>query len=556
LRRLGVVLLGVPVLGFVYAQTALRRSLALRLAALVAAAAALGVVGPALLGTADTTAHPSLRVAPLAPAAFTTSLRTGVGLGDEIEILFSDPMDEASVAGSIVVTPRIGLALTWRDDARTLVVRPATHWSAGTFYTLTVPAGAAASRAGAPLGVPGRAAFVTRPTGAVAVTLDPSTGSTPLEPALRVRSDSALDPEALRAALRVTPAVALSVESGVPRGEPADSFDVRPAGPLAAGTTYRVTIAPGLVDVDGARLRTGGGVSFRTPEAATVTRFRPQDGTKGVARDATLSVRFSQAMDRPATAAALVVAADGRPVALGTPHWAEGATVLVVTPASALAPGARVTMTVGAAARSATGVPLARSASAQFTVVAPPKPARKPTATSAPKPAPAAKPTPKPSTGDSVGAATWSAVESYYLRLMNCTRTGGWVTSSGSCSSPGGRNVAPLALSAGISAKVSRPYAKYLATHGACNHFLDGNPGDRLRRAGYTSYRWAENLGCRSGDPYAAVLGSHLYFQQEKFDSDPTDHYTNLMNALYDRAGIGVWVSSGRVRLVVDFYHP
>ena len=71
---------------------------------------------------------------------------------------------------------------------------------------------------------------------------------------------------------------------------------------------------------------------------------------------------------------------------------------------------------------------------------------------------------------------------------------------------------------------------------------------------GFTSYRWAENLGCRSGDPYAAVLGSHLYFQSEK--SYNGGHYVNLMNAAYDRVGIGVWVSGGRVRLVVDFYHP
>jgi len=27
------------------------------------------------------------------------------------------------------------------------------------------------------------------------------------------------------------------------------------------------------------------------------------------------------------------------------------------------------------------------------------------------------------------------------------------------------------------------------------------------------------------------------------------------MNAAYNRVGIGVWVSHGRVRLVVDFYH-
>ena len=29
-----------------------------------------------------------------------------------------------------------------------------------------------------------------------------------------------------------------------------------------------------------------------------------------------------------------------------------------------------------------------------------------------------------------------------------------------------------------------------------------------------------------------------------------------MMNAAYDRVGIGVWVSGGRVRLVIDFYHP
>jgi uncharacterized protein YkwD len=137
---------------------------------------------------------------------------------------------------------------------------------------------------------------------------------------------------------------------------------------------------------------------------------------------------------------------------------------------------------------------------------------------------------------------------------MNCTRTGGWVTSSGSCSSPGGRSVAPLALDAGISSRVARPYARLLATRGLCTHFANGDPGDRLRAAGYTSYRWAENIGCRSGDPYAAVLGSHLFFQSEHTYGG--GHWVNLMNPAYDRVGIGVWVAGGRVRLVVDFYHP
>ena len=56
------------------------------------------------------------------------------------------------------------------------------------------------------------------------------------------------------------------------------------------------------------------------------------------------------------------------------------------------------------------------------------------------------------------------------------------------------------------------------------------------------------------GGAKAAVLGSHLFFQSEK--SYNGGHYRNMMNAAYTQVGIGVWVSGGRVRLVVDFYHP
>jgi uncharacterized protein YkwD len=148
-------------------------------------------------------------------------------------------------------------------------------------------------------------------------------------------------------------------------------------------------------------------------------------------------------------------------------------------------------------------------------------------------------------------------VERYYLGLLNCTRGGGIVTSSGACSSPGGSGLAPLVLDSGISDKVSRPYAKLLATTGVCSHFDGGTPGDRLRRAGYTSYRWGENLGCRSASSAtASVLGTHLYFQSERSWSPAGGHWVNMMNPTYTRVGIGVWVASGRVRLVIDFYRP
>jgi hypothetical protein len=153
---------------------------------------------------------------------------------------------------------------------------------------------------------------------------------------------------------------------------------------------------------------------------------------------------------------------------------------------------------------------------------------------------------------------SWLPEELYYLHLVNCTRTGGWVLNDGTCRGYGsGRYsayVAPLRHTAGISDRVARPYAKYLADTNQCSHFLQGNPGDRLRRSGYNAWSWAENIGCRSGysSVKPAILASHLFFQSEK--SSGGGHWKNIKNAKLKWIGIGVWKSSGRVRLVTDFY--
>jgi hypothetical protein len=166
-------------------------------------------------------------------------------------------------------------------------------------------------------------------------------------------------------------------------------------------------------------------------------------------------------------------------------------------------------------------------------------------------------------TGTTVTTSTiykpWYSVEVYYLSLVNCTRTGGWVLRDGTCRGYGSgrysRYVAPLRLSAGISDRASRPYAKLLAVRGICSHFADHDPGYRLRRAGFTSWTWGENIGCPSGmSPRAAMVYSQRFFQAEK--SYNGGHYVNLMNAAYDRVGIGVWVDNGMVVVVIDFYHP
>jgi hypothetical protein len=152
----------------------------------------------------------------------------------------------------------------------------------------------------------------------------------------------------------------------------------------------------------------------------------------------------------------------------------------------------------------------------------------------------------------------WYSVERYYLGLVNCTRTGGWVLSNGTCRGYNtghySARVAPFVYSYGLSDKVSRPYGKLLAVRGLCSHFANGDPGDRLRTVGYTRWQWGENIGCRDGygSAKAAVLASHLVFQSEK--SGNGGHWKNIKNARYRSIGIGIWVYGSRTRLVTDFY--
>jgi uncharacterized protein YkwD len=333
-------------------------------------------------------------------------------------------------------------------------------------------------------------------------------------------------------------------EPSTPDGRPTWRARYVADGPLAPGTTYRLFLAEGLIDRDGAVVDVPAPLEFRTAAAPSVVRFRPAAGATGVATATEISVRFDQPMDRASTERAFGMSVAKRPVA-GTFRWAEGDTVLVFRPAVAFARGAKVGASVFPGARSAAGYELTTRQTIVFTTVAPPKAA---TGTTGGRTSGGGS-----SGGGAVGGGSWAAVESYYLRLLNCTRTGGWVTSSGSCSSPGGSGIAALRLDTGISSKVARPYARLLATRGQCGHHYNGSLGDRLRRAGYGGYYWAgENVGCRPGSPTASVLSTHLAFQAEK--SYNGAHWQNIMNPIYDRVGIGVWVASGRVRLVTDFY--
>jgi len=544
LRKVLAVVLAVPVVALIYVASAAHRTIAGRtlVALLVGGTIGLGVV--ALVPAPQTVATPPAAIHALPRAAISNHVAIGLGLKTPVTIEFTNAMDAASVVAALRVQPMTAVRETWDPSGRALTVQPTERWRAGTFHVVTVDRGAL-DVFGQALTLPLRSTFVTRsaveglaePTRMIGKRLGLDSGFT-------FTFDAPVDVGTAQAAFRIDPPIPGTLRA-IGRRDGVTQFTFDPAGSLAPDTAYRVSFAAGVLDLDGEPIANTPAFEARTVAAPRVVRFRPRTGTHDVDRGAAISVRFTAPMQRARTAAAFHVLVHGKEVA-GRVTWAENDTVLVFDPARALPYGVTVTMRLDATAQSKAKAPIGEAIEGRFTVE--PRPVVRRVRT------PVTTPIRPPSGGGHPSAGSWAAVESYYLRLMNCTRTGGWVTSTGSCSSPGGRNVAALRLDSGISSRVSRPYAKLLATRGICNHFINGNPGDRLERAGYTSYRWAENLGCRSGNPYSAVLGSHLYFQSEKPYNG--GHYVNLMNAKYDRAGIGVWVSGGRVRLVIDFYHP
>ena len=544
LRKYLVAILAVPVYASVYAAAALGTSRMVRAGAAIGLGGIVAVSAIALARPTVTTASPVRDIVPLTQAAFRTAVGTKVQLDAPATITFSTPMQRASVEAALTVEPQVDVTLRWNSASTSVDVVPATHWDSGTFYTITVGAGALAAT-GRPMTSPARASFLTRaPTSAVLAATASSGSRVSIDSAFTVTFDQPIDEASMTTAIRLDPATPGEVSSSTAaNGSTVVTFTPKTA--LQPNARYRLIVS-GARDASGAEIAARS-LAIRTVVAPAIVRFRPAHMTQQVPRDAGISVRFTRAMDHKSTKAAFRVTADGKPVA-GTITFVESDTVLVFAPSTALPWDARIVARVGKSAHSTDGVTLGVDTQAAFHTVA--------KVTHITRPSTGGGGGSTGGGGGSVGSGSWGAVERYYLGLMNCTRTGGLVTSGGDCSSPGGRNVAPLRLDAGISSKVSRPYAKKLAVNNMCTHFSGGNPGDRLRHAGYTSYKWGENLGCRSGNPYSAVLGSHLYFQSERNWSPPGGHYKNLMNSLYDRCGIGVWVSGGRVRLVIDFYHP
>jgi uncharacterized protein YkwD len=539
LRKLAASAMALPSTAHVYTRAFRRAPLAVRFGVGIVLATVIGAGAIVANGVTSTTATPPTAIVPLTRAAFTSAVTTGLALNEPLTVRFNTPMDRESVASALRVEPPSEVDLAWDASGRTLTIRPHDAWRTDTLHSVFVDPGALAE-SGQPMSKPVRASFLTRAasSGRIQATR-PRDEKVTVNTAFTITFSRPVTTASVAAGLRADPVMdgTLVPTEWAPDGT---SFTFTPRNDLPSNTRFTLSVV-GARTLDG-ELIAPISEQIRTVTAPRIERIRPKNGATGIDRKAKITIRFSQKMDKDSTKDAISVTVNGKAVK-GKISFSKNLETATFKPKKAFPYRAKVRVTVSRGATSIVDTPLNKKTSATFRVE------RRP-----PPPPASGGSSVRIGSGGSGGGGSWAGVERYYLGLMNCTRTGGWVTSSGSCSSPGGRNVAPLRLDSGISSNVARPYARLLARTGQCSHYADGGPDDRLRRAGYTGSNWGENIGCRGGDPYAAVLATHLFYQSEK--SYNGGHYRNLMDAGFSRVGIGVWKSGSTVRLVIDFYHP
>jgi hypothetical protein len=152
--------------------------------------------------------------------------------------------------------------------------------------------------------------------------------------------------------------------------------------------------------------------------------------------------------------------------------------------------------------------------------------------------------------------ALWPEAEQYALRLVNCTRTGGWVEEDGTCIDAGtGKHSVyrkPLKWRDLLAEGVARPQAQRIAKAGYLSHTLGGSILTRFKRAGITCCAMGESLGHWTKNAKAAVLAVHQMVQAEKGTGGW--HWRNLKDKRFKLVGIGVWNNGEDFYVAYDFW--
>ena len=216
-------------------------------------------------GGSGPTPDPAPTLASSAPADGTT----GVAVGTDIVLTFSEAMNRASVEGALSISPSVTCTFSWSPNDRVLTCDPNAGLAAGTSYTVTVGTGAQ-DAGGTALSAAATVGFETASVaGPNVVATDPVNGEAgvALNQNVRVTFSEAMDQASTEPALSLTPGATCDVT-----WNPASTdLTCDPQADLQASTQYTLTVAGSA--------ESQGGVALGTPFTSTFTTGTTTLGT-------------------------------------------------------------------------------------------------------------------------------------------------------------------------------------------------------------------------------------------------------------------------------------
>ncbi len=271
-----------------------------------------------------------------------------------VTVTFDQAMQAASVESAWQTNPGAPGTFTWTDE-RTVAFLPDGGWQRATRYTVTIGTGAQAAN-----GLPLEDAypFFVQTIGKLEVS-----AVIPAANADGVAADATITVSFNRP---VVPLVSTEQLDDLPQPisfEPAvegkgewlntSIYMFTPSRPLSGGTTYTARIAAGLTDVMGATLDETYSWQFKTlsPEILNVSPYQSQTN---VLLDSTVTVQFSQPMDRASTEEAFMLIYGGERVP-GVFEWSNDDQYLTFKPTDNLKIESIYMINLAATAKGASG---------------------------------------------------------------------------------------------------------------------------------------------------------------------------------------------------------
>ncbi len=299
------------------------------------------------------------QAAPTLSASTPAHGSTYVAVNTQVVLTFSEPMNPTQL--SVVLSPATANLSnpTWSSDNRTVTFTPAPVLRYGTDYTLSLQGQDAAGSALA-------ATTVRFMTQSLTDTTPPRVqGSTPADNApgvdinanLSLSFSEAMDTASTQAAFSINPNVIGTLSWNQERT--LLTFD--PTASLDYSKVYTVTLGTGAMDAAGNKLASPYSFKFTTSNAPDLTQpqvigYSPTYAQTGMSRSQSISVTFSEPMDKQSTQNAFTLMSPSE--VSGTFSWSADGRTMTFTPSTVIDYGTYVSWRITTMASDVAGNPL------------------------------------------------------------------------------------------------------------------------------------------------------------------------------------------------------